>query len=125
MKRLVLLVLLGRATCGSAPSGPAPSVPRDARADYAVFAERCSKCHALSRALDSGIVEDAFWARYVDRMRRQPASGISPEDVPAILRFLHRHSAEQLRKKQAPSLDLDAGSPPAPPATSARSVGGP
>jgi mono/diheme cytochrome c family protein len=70
------------------------SVPSEHRADYALFAQRCSKCHSLSRALDNGHTDDRFWELYVDRMRHQPGSGIAPEDVPAILRFLHFYSAE-------------------------------
>jgi hypothetical protein len=69
-----------------------PPVPPELRADYEVFATRCSKCHSLSRPLDSGIVGDEYWVRYVERMRLQPASGIAPEDVPAILRYLHYYS---------------------------------
>jgi hypothetical protein len=68
------------------------SVPAAYRADYDLFAHRCSKCHSLSRALDNGHVEDEFWRRYVERMRRQPGSAIAPEDVPPILRFLHYYS---------------------------------
>jgi hypothetical protein len=91
-------------------------LPAESRADYDVFAQRCSKCHALSRPLNSGIVDDDYWAMYVARMRRQPASGISTDDATVILRFLHYYSLEQIRKKAArapsfPSLDLptDAG----------------
>jgi hypothetical protein len=71
------------------------SVAPERREDYALFAQRCSKCHSLSRALDNGHVEDRFWERYVDRMRHQPGSGIAPEDVPGILRFLHYYSEAQ------------------------------
>ncbi len=63
------------------------------QSDYLVFSQRCSRCHALSRALNSGDRDDIFWQRYVTRMRRQPASGIAPEDEPPILRFLHHYSA--------------------------------
>jgi mono/diheme cytochrome c family protein len=87
----------------------AAALPEAQRADYAVFANRCSKCHALSRPLSSGIVDDAFWVRYVERMRLQPASGISPEDVAPILRFLHRYSEEQRRLKEAAERAKDAG----------------
>lgn len=71
------------------------TVPQEHREEYALFAQRCSKCHALARALDNGHTEDRFWERYVERMRRQPGSGISPDDVPPILRFLHWYSAEK------------------------------
>ena len=70
------------------------SLPEDNRADYELFAQRCSKCHSLARVLDNGHIEDRFWEHYVDRMRHQPASGIAPEEVPSILRFLHFYSRE-------------------------------
>ena len=74
-------------------------VPQDLRGDYALFAQRCSKCHSLARPLTSGIDDDEYWKRYVERMRRQPGSGISPDDEPPILRFLHYYSEEQKKKK--------------------------
>ena len=75
------------------------TLPAEVRADYDVFAQRCSKCHSLARPLNSGIVDDDYWAMYVARMRRQPESGISIEDGRVILRFLHYYSLEQIRKK--------------------------
>lgn len=74
-------------------------VPPELRDDYALFAQRCSKCHSLARPLESGIDDDEYWKRYVERMRRQPGSGISPEDEVPILRFLHYFSEEQKKKK--------------------------
>lgn len=74
-------------------------VPPELRGDYAVFAQRCSKCHSLARPLTSGIDDDEYWKRYVERMRRQPGSGISPADEEPILRFLHYFSEEQKKKK--------------------------
>jgi hypothetical protein len=74
-------------------------VPAELRGDYALFAQRCSKCHSLARPLTSGIDDDEYWKRYVERMRRQPSSGISPDDEPPILRFLHYFSEEQKKKK--------------------------
>ncbi len=76
-------------------------MPDDVRDDYAVFAQRCSKCHSLARPLNSGIVDDDYWAMYVARMRRQPSSGISEDDARVILRFLHWYSLEQKRQKAA------------------------
>ncbi len=69
------------------------TVPPDLRADYALFAQRCSKCHSLARPLNSGITSDEFWRLYVERMRRQPGSGINAGDAYYILRFLHWYSA--------------------------------
>ena len=80
----------------------AAALPVDVRADYAVFALRCSKCHSLARPLNSGIDSDEYWKRYVERMRRQPGSGINQADTAPILRFLHVFSlAERKRKRPA------------------------
>jgi hypothetical protein len=76
----------------------ARSLPPDVSGDYAVFAQRCSKCHSLARPLNSGIADDAFWRMYVEKMRRQPASGIREEDTIPILRFLHWYSVDQKGK---------------------------
>jgi hypothetical protein len=70
-------------------------LPSDLRADYAVFAHRCSKCHLLARALNSGIDRESQWETYVVRMRRQPGSGIAPGDVQPILRFLFAYTVAQ------------------------------
>jgi hypothetical protein len=105
--------------CPSPPSSRSETLepstlPADMRGDYEVFAQRCSKCHSLSRPLNSGITDDNYWSMYVARMRRQPASGISVEDAKVILRFLHYYSLEELRKKG--HRDSDPAPPPADPA---------
>ena len=76
------------------------SVPEDLKSEYALFAQRCSKCHSLSRALNNGDHDSLYWERYVTRMRRQPASGIAPEDEPPILRFLNYYSAQLRAENQ-------------------------
>jgi hypothetical protein len=78
------------------------TLPSELRDDYAIFAQRCSKCHSLARPLNSGITDENFWTMYVARMRRQPASGITHEDAAPILRFLYHYSAEQKRKHDQP-----------------------
>ncbi len=101
MKRMLGAVLVLLAACGPRTEGLDRSkLPEDVRADYDVFARRCSKCHSLARPLQSGITDDEQWVNYVRRMRRQPGSGISPEDETVILRFLKYYAAE-LRKQMA------------------------
>ena len=120
---LALLAALVAIGCrGEAPPIDLPNLPESVRADYAVFAQRCSKCHSLSRPLNSGIVDDHYWAMYVARMRRQPESGISPDDAVTILRFLHYYSVEERRKKEAERLN-DLALPPVPAPSSDASVG--
>ena len=92
------------------------TIPAELRTDYAIFAQRCSKCHSLARPLNSGISDENYWALYVARMRRQPGSGISQEDAAPILRFLHYYSLEQKRKGEKSDDDAKdkAVPPPAP-----------
>ncbi|MBX3190767.1 MAG: hypothetical protein KF819_27465 [Labilithrix sp.] len=117
MKRFViaLFALVALAACtGSRTEGLDPSkVPDDVRGDYQRFAHKCSKCHSLARPLTSGITDDEQWAMYVNRMRRQPGSGISMADQEVILRFLRWYAAD-LRRIQAEK--KGASAPPAPPA---------
>ena len=115
----IAVVALAQTGCPSPPSRSEtldPStLPQDVRADYEVFAQRCSKCHSLARPLNSGIVDDTYWAMYVARMRRQPASGISVEDARVVLRFLHYYSLEEIRKKQSHDSDHPPATPPVTP----------
>jgi len=85
-------------------------LPQQVREDYALFANRCSKCHSLARplALASREVSDAFWERYVERMRRQPGSGISVDDEVPIRRFLHFYS--RIERERQNGVEADAGS---------------
>jgi hypothetical protein len=80
--------------------------PPDVHDDYHLFTIRCSKCHALSRALQSGITDDAYWADYVERMRRQPGSGIAPEESPRIQRFLHYYSLAVRARNAVPVTEV-------------------
>ena len=107
------LLLAGMIGCsaGRSEGVDVQSLPDSVRGDYELFAIRCSKCHSLARPLESGITDDAFWKEYVDRMRRQPSSGISPADEIPILRFLHYYSAE---KRSGPSASPPAHAPTPP-----------
>lgn len=105
-------MLAAVAACSAGPrteAAYAAQLPTEVRGSYEVFAQRCSKCHSLARPLDSGIDDDGYWAMYVDRMRRQPASGISLADRPPILAFLHYYALEQRKRKAG-----DAGNAPGP-----------
>jgi hypothetical protein len=55
---------------------------------YSVFSRKCSRCHSLARPLSAQVKDIEHWREYVARMRRQPGSGISPEDGEEILVFL-------------------------------------
>jgi hypothetical protein len=100
---LVALALSCAATRAGEGLDPA-QLPAEIRSDYAVFAQRCSKCHSLARPLNSTIDRDTVWEAYVNRMRRQPSSGIALTDLPPILRFLHYYTLHRPRRH--------AGGPP-------------
>src|SRR5262249_24088974 len=91
----LFVVLISACSSGRHEGIDVASLPPDVRSDYELFAQRCSKCHSLARPLESGITDDGFWHEYVERMRRQPSSGISPDDEIPILRFLHYYSLEK------------------------------
>ena len=114
----------GFIACSPAQEPEAAALPPNQYADYLVFAQRCSKCHSLARPLNSGIDSDEYWALYVERMRRQPASGISVADTVPILRFLHAYSIEQRKKKELPPSE-QAKTPPAPTVSPAPSASTP
>jgi hypothetical protein len=95
----ILAVLGGCSGLARSEELDVAALPESVRPDYAVFAQRCSKCHSLARPLTSGIDDDDYWVMYVAKMRRQPESGISQDDTVVILRFLHYFSLEQKKKK--------------------------
>jgi hypothetical protein len=109
LKRWFLGAAIGTTMLACSSGRPPPetitSVPPEqltpqVRADYDVFAQRCSKCHSLAKPLNSNVDDDEVWVHYVAKMRRQPGSGISERDGEAILRFLHV-LVEQQRAKNA------------------------
>ena len=84
-------------------------LPLEIQAPYTLFSERCSKCHSLARALNSSIDTNEYWDVYVERMRRQPGSGISIDDTHVILRFLYYYAAVQRQAKSSQNERLPEG----------------
>lgn len=67
------------------------SYPKEQQAAYAVFAQTCSQCHTLARPINSPIVREADWRRFIRRMHLRTASTkavITPEQAKTILSFL-------------------------------------
>ena len=117
---LLVAAIIGTASCGSRTEGlDTTKIPDELRSDYQRFSTKCSKCHSLARPLSANISDDDQWVMYVNRMRRQPGSGISYDDQAHILRFLQwyaadlRQKAEEKRKGSAPA--ARAVSVPVPP----------
>jgi hypothetical protein len=64
------------------------SPPPDIRSACDLAARRCSRCHPIERLLLAQVGRPEHWAQYVERMRRQPESGISEPDGETITRCL-------------------------------------
>jgi len=65
--------------------------------NYAVFTQKCSQCHKLSRPINSDYALPDEWSRYIHRMMNKPGSGIGGGDGKKIYDFLVYDSS--VRKK--------------------------
>lgn len=71
--------------------------PEGIQEDYAVFSQKCSQCHRLSRPINSDYALPDEWSRYIKRMMYKPGSGISSGEGKKIYDFLVYDSS--VRKK--------------------------
>lgn len=71
--------------------------PAGIQANYAVFSQKCSQCHKLSRPINSDYALPDEWSRYIHRMMNKPGSGIGAGDGKQIYEFLVYDSS--IRKK--------------------------
>jgi|SRR5450631_392765 hypothetical protein len=71
--------------------------PQGIQDNYAVFSQKCTQCHKLSRPINSDYALPDEWSRYVKRMMRKPGSGIDSSDGKKIYEFLTYDSS--VRKK--------------------------
>ncbi len=63
------------------------SYPPDQQKRYDLFRAKCSKCHPVSRPINSDFDARA-WKSYLKRMIRRPNSGINEEQGQEIYQFL-------------------------------------
>jgi hypothetical protein len=71
--------------------------PAGIQEDYAVFSQKCSQCHKLSRPINSDYALPDEWSRYIHRMMNKPGSGIGGGDGKKIYDFVVYDSS--VRKK--------------------------
>jgi hypothetical protein len=83
--------------------------PAAAQQDYAVFSQKCSQCHKLSRPINSDFALPDEWSRYVHRMMSKPGSGIDSGSGLKIYDFLVYDSS--VRKKAMVDAKLAKASP--------------
>lgn len=81
--------------CGALPNRiDVSGYPPDMQARYDLFERRCTRCHELERPLNAQVGEGG-WQKYVRRMARHPAAGISAEEQREIATFLEYHAQRQ------------------------------
>ena len=83
--------------------------PAAIQQDYAVFTQKCSQCHKLSRPINSDFVLPDEWSRYIHRMMSKPGSGIDSGSGAKIYDFLVYDSS--VRKKAMLDARLAKASP--------------
>ena len=97
ISRLAVTLVAAVASCGA--GGRQQNALVALRAGYAAFpgtidgacalaASRCTRCHTIDRVLLARVESRAHWHYYVERMRRQPQSGISLDEGETISRCL-------------------------------------
>jgi hypothetical protein len=98
------------------------SYPPQVQKQYKLFAEKCSRCHDLSRPLSAKYNTEAQWREMVGRMARKPGAGISPKaqaDITSFLVYRQKARSGGSSSQAAPgAVTADTGSPSAPSATS-------
>lgn len=81
------------------------SYPQEQQDNYKVFANTCSQCHSLARALNAPLTARADWRRYVVRMhlknKARDGSGFTQKDAKAIIAFLTYDASERKIKNKA------------------------
>lgn len=92
---LMGLGTLGIVACGALPNQiDVSGYPPEMQARYSLFERRCTRCHELERPLNADVSEGG-WQRYVRRMARHPAAGISAAEQREIATFLEYHAQRQ------------------------------
>lgn len=71
--------------------------PQSIQDNYALFSQKCTQCHRLSRPINSDYALPDEWSRYIKRMMYKPGSNISSDDAKKIYDFLVYDSS--VRKK--------------------------
>jgi len=62
--------------------------PPEMKANYKVFADKCSKCHTIARPINCEFALEDEWDRYVKRMMNKGGSLFTPKDGKQIYDFL-------------------------------------
>ena len=63
----------------------------------------CTACHSASMALTQPPLSQAQWAATVDKMRNTYKAAVAPKDVPAIVDYLTKMSAQTAGRTPQPA----------------------
>ena len=83
----LFLLLTGFAALSAEPPASKEAEATREISPKRLFRRRCSSCHAPARVFHRAAGRGE-WREIVDRMRRMPQSGISPEDADIIVDYL-------------------------------------
>jgi hypothetical protein len=67
--------------------------PKEQQARYELFAQKCVRCHALARSINSKFTADE-WKRYMKRMVRRTGAGVTDDQAQEIFEFLKFYSSK-------------------------------
>lgn len=91
----VLLSLAALTSCGAPPNRiDVSTYPPDMQRRYALFEQRCTRCHEMERPINVN-VSTGGWPAYVRRMSKHPAAGISIAEQREISAFLEFHAGKR------------------------------
>jgi hypothetical protein len=93
----------GAVRAAAAGSGDMSSYPAEVQKQYKVFAEKCARCHDLTRPLTARYTGEAQWRSLVERMARRPGAAISRRDQAACTSFLVFHERARSGASVAPA----------------------
>lgn len=69
------------------------SYPPEQKARYPLFRQKCSKCHAIARLVNSRFTAPE-WKRYMKRMVRRPNAGVTDDQAENLFEFLKFYSSK-------------------------------
>ena len=67
--------------------------PKAQQDRYALFAQKCARCHPLARSINSRFTSQE-WKRYMKRMVRRTGAGVTDEQSAEIYEFLKFYSSK-------------------------------
>ncbi len=69
-------------------------LPQAHKVGYALFRQKCSTCHPLSRATTTRLTP-AQWKRHVRRMAIRPSTALSDDQAQSIIDFLEYYASRR------------------------------